>query len=155
VTRPLIIGQAPSRTSDPCAPLSGSSGRRLALLCGVPLPAFLNAFERMNLLSKYPGREAKGDRFPIRSARIRAAEIVASGTMLRPRVVLLGAQVAFVFGLKKIEPLRWYAQDDVGLAMCPHPSSVSLWWNDPRNMEQATLFWRALAIESGLALSPR
>lgn len=150
MTKPLIIGQAPSRTSDPCAPLSGSSGRRLALLCGVPLPAFLDAFERVNLLSRYPGRDGKGDRFPVRAARVRAGEIVASGTMLRPRVVLLGAQVAFVFGLKKIEPLRWYLQDDIGIAMCPHPSSASLWWNHPENVEAARAFWRALtAISRG------
>jgi hypothetical protein len=145
VTKPLIIGQAPSRTSDPCAPLSGCSGRRLALLCGVPLPTFLSGFERLNLLPIYPGRTGKGDLFPIELARERAAAMIAAGTIQRPRTVLLGAKVAEVFGLKRMEALRWYERDGVGLALCPHPSSISLFWNDPENVERARKFWRELA----------
>ena len=48
--KPLIIGQAPAAGSNPREPLSGNSGRRLAALCGIPHEAFLDAFERVELL---------------------------------------------------------------------------------------------------------
>lgn len=153
--KPLIIGQAPSRKSDPSKPLSGRSGRRLADLAGVPLEKFVETFDRMNLIEEYPGSSGKGDAFFAVQAQRRAIEIVRTGEILRPHVVLLGVNVALAFGLSGMKPLVWTERDGVAIAMCPHPSGVSLWWNDPEHVEEARAFWRKLAQESGLAPSPR
>jgi len=66
--RALIVGQAPSRDSDPAEPFSGASGARLAALCGLTHAEFLSAFARVNLLSAFPGKASKGDLFPLAEA---------------------------------------------------------------------------------------
>lgn len=98
MSRVVIIGQAPSRLSDPSEPLSGNSGRRLASLAGLSLPEFLDRFERRNLLDAWPGKAGKGDAF-VRAGEARAlAESLRAGLATR-RVVLLGTAVARAFGL--------------------------------------------------------
>lgn len=146
--RPLVIGQAPGPRSDPRQPLSGASGRRLALLCGLELAAFLAAFERINLLPAHPGKAGKGDDFPLETARHRAdsmREIVAA----RDRVVLLGWNVARAFRVAgQVEGFfEWtrFSRDCGEVAVCPHPSGISHWWNVPDNVAQASVFWRHLA----------
>jgi len=150
--KPLIIGQAPSRRSVLGEPLSGRSGRRLAALCGLGRTSFLARFDRANLLSYWPGPSPSGgDRFPMAEAKAAAAamaEVVAA----RDVVVLLGASVAGALGLRQLEPLKWsrFARDCAHVAVCPHPSGKSLWWNRPENVERAQSFWAEL-----LRASPR
>lgn len=140
--RVLIVGQAPSRLSDPREPLSGRSGRRLASLLALDLPEFLAAYDRVNLLARFPGKLSKGDAFPIDRARRRAAAILAA-TEPR-RLVLLGRGVSAAFGLRDASLLAWRPLAGHLAAVCPHPSGVCLWWNDPRNVGQARAFWLAL-----------
>lgn len=123
----VIIGQAPSRLSDPREPLSGRSGARLASLCGITLPEFLDRFERRNLLDAFPGRRegTEGDFYVgLREAR-RIAEGLLPGLRSRSTVVL-GATNMAAFG---ITAPAFRFQDLAGcrLAWSPHPSGVSRW----------------------------
>jgi len=144
--KPLVIGQAPSSTSDPAWPLSGRSGRRLAALCGVDHGVFLDAFDRVNLIPVFPGKAGKGDAFPIEEAR-RSAAIVKA---MSPRtVIILGDNVRRAFDVLDDAPMfRWFRLGPHCAAVAPHPSGVSRWWNDPMNAERARLFWRGLAAGS-------
>ncbi len=145
--RPLIVAQAPSSGSDPKEPLSGASGRRLALLCGVDHAAFLAAFERRNLIDHYPGKLGKGDAFDKVAARFAACNLTAR--LGQRRTVLLGGNVARAFHFDH-PVLTWVDEvgDDALVALCPHPSGVNRWWNDPRNVRRARRFWRDLYAAS-------
>ncbi len=154
--RPLIIGQAPSATSDPDQALSGASGERLAELAGLSHAGFLRLFECINLIEAYPGRKPKGDVFPVEAARESALSLIFSGRMIDRRVVMLGASVADAFGLYGEVPwLRWHRRATMSLALCPHPSRIVQWWNAPGNVADARRFWRALVLESDPVRSPR
>jgi len=144
--KPMIIGQAPSRTSDPGEPLSGNSGRRLADLCGIEFAVFLETFERKNLVDSYPGAAAKGD---LVVDRVSARELAGR---FRPmvtgrRVVILGLSTAAAFELTHRAFLfapHWNGQ----FAFSPHPSGVNLWWNDAENEKRARAFFSELAREA-------
>jgi uracil-DNA glycosylase len=146
--RPLLIGQAPGPRSDPLEPLAGRCGARLAGLCGIEQAEFLERFERVNLLDRFPGKAGKGDRFDINKARKKAIDLLLFGQMENRRVVMLGANVARTFGFPPAtEQLLWSVTDGGGfhVAFCPHPSGVSRWWNEKTNVAKALLFWRELA----------
>ena len=83
--RVLLIGQAPSRMSDPAEPLSGPCGGRLADLCGLSLPDFLARFDRVNLIDRFPGKAAKGDLFPVDRARRKVIDLLLFEEAERPR----------------------------------------------------------------------
>lgn len=141
----LFVGQAPSRTSDPAAPLSlaGGSGRRLLKLSGLSEEAFAVQARRVNLTDRWPGKNGKGDRFPraIRAEVLaeiaETCEVVFVGRAVADR--LLGGSVS-----RAMEFCRWYADVEAGklYAVMPHPSGVNLWWNDPRNVRRARRFLR-------------
>lgn len=140
----VIVGQAPSRTSDPREPLSGRSGARLAALCGITLTEFLDRFERRNLLGEFPGRReaVEGDYY----VGVAEARRIADG--LRPALrgrsaVVLGAVNAAAFRITA-PAFRFQELDGLRLAWSPHPSGVSRWWNDRANEERARRFWRSL-----------
>jgi hypothetical protein len=100
--------------------------------------------ERVNLLRRWPGRDGKGDHFPLRAART-AADALAP-RMVGRHVVLLGRGVARAFCVDGMRPhFEWWydAAYECTLALAPHPSGVNLWWNDPSNLEAATAFWKA------------
>ena len=143
--RPLIVGQAPGRRGDG-EPLSGQAGRRLSSLCGLSYAEYLERFERVNVLREWPGKAGKGDAFPTEEAE-RGAFFLRSVAFRGGReVVLLGRSVARAFGFTARAPLfRWMPEVDAVVALAPHPSGVSLWWNDPANRRDAERFWRSLA----------
>lgn len=154
VLRPLLIGQAPGRRGN-AEPLSGRSGRRLSALCGMPLEQYLQEFERINLLEEFPGKAGKGDRFPMREAKVQAFFRRSLFVHQDRRVVLLGLRVAEAFGFTDRAPLlRWMSDGNASVAICPHPSGVSLWWNDRGHRLQALHFWSALACDARKATSP-
>lgn len=145
MSRIIIIGQAPSRASDPREPLSGRSGARLASLCGLAMPEFLARFERWNLLDAHPGRRegVEGDVY----VGVREARRLADGLLpaLRGRfAVVLGATNAAAFRITA-PAFEFHDVARCGLAWSPHPSGVSRWWNDAANEERARAFWRSLA----------
>lgn len=152
VLRPIIVGQAPSRISDPGEPLSGRSGARLAALCGLTLPDFLARFERINLVPDWQGKAGKGD------ASVTAPDARDRAGLLRAafsgrRIVVLGAINAAAFGLdwpKFSFRSHWGGE----FAWSPHPSGFNLFWNDPIGAEIGRQFWSQLAQESDPAPSP-
>jgi len=144
VTKPLIVGQAPGRRSNPNEPLSGKSGRRLAALCGLDLPAFLDRFDRVNLVYGWPDERAKGDAFlGCVEARHAAAELAPR--LARRRAILLGHRVAAAFHASDLPYFKWTRLGDAMIAVAPHPSGVNLFWNDPANVRTARRFWRSVS----------
>jgi uracil-DNA glycosylase len=147
VNRPLIVGQAPSAKSSPREPLSGTSGRRLATLCGLAHEDFLYHFERVNLIDVYPGKLGKGDRFDRVAARFAACNLTPC--LARRRTVLLGGNVARAFHFRH-PAFQWV--DEIGdgalVAVSPHPSALNKWWNSSWHVERARRFWTALAQEA-------
>lgn len=148
----LLLGQAPSRTSGHM-PLDGRSGQRLADLSG--LDDVADVFAVGNLLAFYPGRKrGEGDAFPLDLARRNALAMME--TLLEfHAIVLLGRNVARVFGAEKRPYFEW----DSGLrlqgwclptptAVFPHPSGVSRFWNESENVENASEFMRRLLVSS-------
>lgn len=153
-----LVGQAPARSSRPGSwPLDGPCGRRLARLAGLSGYDELTAvFAVANLLPEFPGKDGKGDRWPIVEARSRAAAMLP--TLLEfDRVLLLGRHVAEAFGVpaRRKDFLEWFVldaepragEDVTWAAVFPHPSGVSHWWNDPGNLAAAEGFLRRLVDE--------
>jgi uracil-DNA glycosylase len=141
----VVVGQAPSRLSDPREPLSGASGRRLAELCGCTHEQFMAAFERRNALDEWPGSAGKGDAFVgLRAARMIADRIAPE--LEGRRVVLLGFVLADAFGLSRAA-FEFTEHRGASYAFSPHPSGASLWWNTKSNVERARAFWTKLYAE--------
>jgi uracil-DNA glycosylase len=138
----IIIGQAPGPRGDG-EPLSGQAGRRLSALCGLTVDAYLAQFERVNLLTHFPGKAGKGDAFPLPAARKAAAALLPA--LEGRRVVLLGGKVAAAFGLQQAPLLVWRPLGGAMVAVAPHPSGINRWWNDPRNVRRARRFWRTFS----------
>ena len=139
--KPAIVGEAPSmRTSRPFA---GRSGDRLAELFGYESRAALaDSWRLVNLLGYWPGPETTGNgsAFPAAEARAAAARIrLADGSLL------CGRRVAAAFGLVNAPYFAWRDVDGRRVAVVPHPSGVSRWWNDPENVARAREFLAALA----------
>lgn len=147
--RPLLVGQAPGPRTDPREPLSGRCGARLAALCGMEPGEFMAAFERINLIDRHPGAAAKGDLFPAGPARRAAVKMLVGGKMSGRKVVMLGGNVSRAFCVDGCTPLVWFWTGAVHFAICPHPSGVNRWWNEPRNVRAARRFWRGLARGAG------
>jgi uracil-DNA glycosylase len=130
-----FVGQAPSRTSDPRQPLSGRSGRFLADLLGVGMETFLR-YRRVNLLDRWPGKNGKGDAFPVAKAAKRR---------FRGRVVVLGLKTASALGL---EPAYFSPQTGLNavFVVVPHPSGVNRWWNSSKNRQTARRSVRSFVL---------
>ena len=96
--KPLLIGEASNLPSGEV--FGGRSGERLALLCGMTLERFLESFERVNLLDRWPGRSggAKGHLFDREEARRSADRLDLRGRI----AVLAGLRVASAFGLRRV-----------------------------------------------------
>lgn len=140
--RVLIVGMAPGR-SGVREPLAGSSGRRLALLCGITFEDYLARFERTNLCPEFLGKVGKGDAFPsAKHARALADDLLL--TLAGRRVVVLGFVNALAFGIEW--PMFTFGvRAGAEIAYSPHPSGVNRWWNEAENQEAARAFWRRVA----------
>lgn len=146
-SRPIIVGQAPSRQHDFQPPFSGRSGKRLANLAGIE--DIHDAFDTINIFPSYPGDVAdrsngKGDPFPLQEARRRAESLRET---LKGRVVILaGKNVARAFGKRfDLGPLVAERDEDgTTWVLIPHPSGINLQWNNPIFVENVRRFLRAL-----------
>lgn len=137
--KPVLIGEAPSRTSDPTVPFSGRSGDRLRKLVD------LDRFELRNLLDAYPGKKGKGTLWDATGACVRACE-VAAGLEGRS-VVFVGRRVSTAFGHSRLDWCRWHREErGFEVAAIPHPSGIVRFWNDPANVSAVREF-----LESTLA----
>lgn len=143
----LLVGQAPSRDSDPNDPLMGRSGGRLMDLFDLPPSLYRDYFERVNLLEEFPGKAGKGDLFDRVFAVQSAAKITIDLALFpRPFVLLLGNKVATAFGRER--PIfRRFAIHGTRAYVVPHPSGINLWWNDPKNVRRAKRFFKRLKKE--------
>lgn len=149
--RIILVGRAPSRTSDPARPLAGSqSGRRLLSLSGLQGGQFWRAFEAVNLLDRWPGPAAgAGDRFPLAEARLAARELRRH--LEGRRVLLLGPEVCTALGAEPPPLLVWRpgvpAVPASSWAVFPHPSGVSHFWNSAADALDAARFLQDAARE--------
>jgi len=144
----LLVGQAPcgQRPRAPALCPSTRSGRRLAELAGVG--SVREIADAVNLLRRFPGSAGpKGDLFPIEEAR-RAARRLAGRMRARRATLLLGGNVARAFGVGGTDFLEWTEVRGARACVFPHPSGISHWWNDPRNVRRARRFLRRLAMEA-------
>lgn len=136
--RVTLVGQAPGRNGG--EPLAGAIGRRLASLCALTYEEYLEAFGRVNVLDRWPGRSGSGDSFPMREAR-------EAGRLLldvhRGPLVALGTAVADCLGFPRHHLCRWLQAEGRAVAVVPHPSGRNRWWNDPANREAAGVFLRS------------
>jgi uracil-DNA glycosylase len=139
----ILVGEAPSASSDPWNPLSGMTGRRLRQWLGRdPATVFCLA----NLLDRWPGKGRKGSRFPLALAkrRARAAARVMALRGMPGRLVFVGARVASAFGFRRMEPLKWRRATlggrRVDVALLPHPSGCNMYYNRRANVESAARF---------------
>ncbi len=137
----MIVGQAPGRSRGSALPLEGPSGDRLARLAGMSGHDDLRRRATLvNLLPGFPGKSGKGDAFPLPEARLAAFRM----RLGRGRVLLAGKAVARAFGLQVLPYFRWTRHRRAWLAVIPHPSGVSHWWNEPRNVRRARRFMRSV-----------
>ncbi len=139
-----IVGEAPSRTSDPKKPFEGRSGKRLAELAGLECPTLLRYEATLvNVLQRWPGdgyAGEKGSHFPLAKAKRAAKRIELVGV-----VILAGRRVATAFGMKDAEYFQWHRTDRHGpclLVVVPHPSGCNRFWNYPENVARASAFMR-------------
>jgi hypothetical protein len=169
--KPLLIGQAPGPNTDPDYPLfpvpRTSAGGRLQELMGLSRGEYLKAFDFVNVLRHFPGKHKRDDKFPMPLAR-------AAADAMRPllagrRVILIGRNVASAFGLDEVDWHAWYEVKvrrrclvsktpwTASMAVAPHPSGRSRWYNEADNRAQARQFWNRLLseqnMEGGLSLS--
>lgn len=141
----ILMGQAPGPKDDDDA-LGGGIGDRLAELCGLSgIRELDQKFKRMNLLTRFPGKAGKGDKFPRAEAKARALQLTPG---LRNRdVIFLGRNVAYAFGLLKVDWFEMIHHRPGSFVCCvaPHPSGVNLWWNDLSNRLYAKKFFEGIA----------
>jgi uracil-DNA glycosylase len=137
--KPLLIGQAPSRITDGKLPFSGRSGLFLARLLGIEHEQLSELFELRNLIARWPGKDGKGDLFPLAVARLEADAVPIAGRT----VVLAGTQVATAFGVAKLDRLVWHRLRGAKIGIIPHPSGLNRWWNEPENRDAARRFLRS------------
>jgi uracil-DNA glycosylase len=150
----VLVGEAPSRSSDPKRPFDGWSGRKLAEYAGFGGYEELAANARLvNVLQRWPGEGfagEKGSRFPIARAR-RAAKRLEFERF--DHVVLVGTRVAAAFGISFGDFFSWkilprgtfdpkYGRDLVWFTCIPHPSGCNRWYNDPKRRVQVSDFLR-------------
>lgn len=171
----VLLGEAPNPATEGRPELwlrpdrSGvaHSANRLLEFTGYTARAYLELFERTNLLERCPPRTRTraGREFPLDEAR-RAAVPFHHRARGR-RVVVLGRRVASAF--------RWFYADekdregwragtrapvlewisaraepvagDFSAAIVPHPSGVNQWWNHETNRARARAFFAELLEE--------
>lgn len=147
--KPILIGQAPSRLSDPSKPLEGRPSAFLAKLLGWSMPDFLSTFDRVNLVNRFEGKVGKGDLFDKAKGRAAATKMLAAGDLNDRRVVFLGKEVAACFGVNAAF-LEWCSHTETNppfifMVVVPHPSGINLWWNEGANRRMAIATLREAA----------
>jgi len=153
VTRPLIVGEAPGPHTDPDVPLEGRAARRLAALAGLEEEELRRRARIVNVLPRWPGSAGKGSRFDHREAAGPAEEVIRRHARRGQRILVLGWRAAraldpVFYGLRR-QPILELEPHHVGpvpvrVAIVPHPSGISHWWNDPANVERASEFLRGV-----------
>ena len=135
----LLVGQVPSKRGNGQPAVSGGLGSaaRLSKLIGMPV---LDAFDAVNLLDGWPGKQGKGDAFPAGAAKDKAVDIAVYDR--HQVLILMGRRVAAAFRVCDLDyfgtTLLWSKR----VYLFPHPSGVNRWWNDEENVAEAGRFLR-------------
>lgn len=155
--RIVLIGQAPGANTNPLAPLwprpEKSGGGRLFALTGFSERAYIECFERYNLLNSYPGRTKRDDKFPKRDARIAAQAMLP--LLSGARVVLVGRNVAEAF--QHDAPFFMWCRHEpygVDMAVIPHPSGRNSWYRKAENREEAVSFFKEFRMLTSACGTP-
>ncbi len=134
----MIIGQAPSRTSDPAEVLRGKSGEKLRTLLGVSVPKFARIV-RVNLSTVYDGKDGKGDAFTPDPDLVLTALAIAHAHDV---ALVLGKAAARALKLPKgIEYFIPTLRKRTTFYVVPHPSGINRWWNATANRKIAERFF--------------
>ena len=164
LTQAIILGEA--RALGSREPLDGRVGRRLERLAGLGEGELSYVFALGNLLPGHPGRKPRrpgphnspGDRFDLAQARDNWYTLMAEVLVNREFdvVLLLGRNVARAARADYLGFLEWDWWGFFHVAVFPHPSGTSHYWNDPANVERASEFLRGVVarIDEGAASRP-
>lgn len=151
-TRPVLMGQAGARQGDkhPLLPYPRNcAGERLFRLSGLSIEDYMQRFDRHNTLPFFPGREGKGDRFPLPLAReAAAAHLLRLGLDERPCIFVGKANALIYFRLVDVEmPNPLQVSPRVPWAWMPHTSGIVQVWNSPEMRDRVPpLFEKILGI---------
>lgn len=119
----LIVGEGPSKTSDPHQPLlGGRSGQMLAELVGLPPHQFGMLFRCVNLLPAYAGTRKRH--------LMRAAGPTLRVALDGRRAVFLGREVAAALGARDMPFMEWRDLGLLDAVVLPHPSGENRLWHD-------------------------
>ena len=145
----LVVGEAPTERSSGwrCAP--GSAPSRLARVAGVDVEEAATRSRWRNLIDRPTARLAKGRSFPAARAKVAARRVAAQLAGFKC-ALLLGRRVAAAFGLRGAPMLRWMSLGGARVAVVPHPSGVSRWWNEAPNRRRARAFLRRALAPAGV-----
>lgn len=137
---PLIVGEAPNRAGQGRRPNTTLTGGRIARL-----HPRANEVPRTNILREWPGPQGKGSAFPLEIAGPAAMRLWRRKPLRVPFLVI-GTRAAAAFGIRRqdYEYLEWFEHRGRLVAVCPHPSGIVLWWNDPANVVRAGRFFREM-----------
>lgn len=156
MTRPLLIGEAPARTTPPGWPPFYGRQRSAKRLWEMGLRVTRSSasgvgnVDAVNLIDEYPG-----PRWPAARARDVGRDLLfGTPTLTQPQVwsrthvLLVGRNVADAFGaLTSWDWFEWFKfRDDrqTEFAIVPHPSGLNRWWNEPKNAARARAFFEKL-----------
>jgi len=138
--RLLIVGQAPSRTSNPAEVLRGKSGAKIRELLGLSKRRFIQC-TRVNLAPLWTGKDGKGDAFEADPDLVITALSLARD---HETVLLLGRAVSGALGYGGYEYFEPIKKEKTTFYVVPHPSGINRWWNDPANRRVAERFFGRL-----------
>lgn len=116
-----------------------STGHRLYEMTGLEMMQYISIYRR-NVIAKYPGSTASGDRFPIKLARAGAERLLPE--LYDTNALLVGAGTAKAFGFKDYDPLVWNEGETFRWAVLPHPSGRNRWYNEGDNRAKAATFMK-------------
>ena len=141
--RPLLIGEAPARTTPVDWPSFYGRERSGRMLWDLGFrvarhPEGVGNVDSINLLNEWPGR-----RWPAARAHDVAMSMKPALRKLDD-VVLVGRNVANAFGALSWDWFEWFYLGEHGdgprFAAMPHPSGLNRWWNSEVNRQRARIW---------------
>ncbi len=137
--RAVLVGEAPGPSTWADCPLfpypMASAGGRLMAMSDMDQVDYLRLFQRVNLLTAYPGASwSKGTK---KTAREAANQIAHAARAKSWPLVLLGANVARAFGAGDLDSHTWYRLATVSPPGIPQASEVHVWRREVLGAQQS------------------